>query len=121
MSVKELYEKLGANYQEALSRLMNDALITRFIIKFAHSYNLDELKQAYLTNDNKRMFEVTHALKGVIGNLALTKLYNMVSSFCDLVREKDNSEKLDLANQMKELEDEFDFEVKEILSFETNK
>lgn len=120
MTVKQLYEKLGANYDEALSRLMNDVLITRFIFKFAHSYNLNELKLAYQNSDNRRMFEITHNLKGVVGNLALTKLFNLISNFCEKVREKDNSVQLDLVDDMKQLEEEFDFEVKEILSFEQN-
>lgn len=34
MDIKKFYEEIGGNYEEALSRLMNDSLIERFVLKF---------------------------------------------------------------------------------------
>ena len=44
MTVRECYEKMGANYDGVLSRLGNEMLIRKFVIKFlelpgSHSCN----------------------------------------------------------------------------------
>ena len=81
MSIVELYDSLGANYAEAKGRLMNDALITRFLKKFADTYSLASLEEAAAKSDGRAIFEGAHSLKGVAGNLALTKLSALA---CDL-------------------------------------
>ena len=86
MTVQECYAALGANYQEAIGRLMNDALIKRFLGKFVSTYSLSELETAVKNQDGHEIFERVHALKGVVGNLALTKLYNLASDLTEKTR-----------------------------------
>ncbi|MBQ7242819.1 MAG: Hpt domain-containing protein [Bacilli bacterium] len=86
MTVQECYATLGGNYQEAIGRLMNDALIKRLLGKFVSTYSLSELETAVKNQDGHEIFERVHALKGVVGNLALTKLYNLASELTEKTR-----------------------------------
>ena len=46
MTVKECYDKAGANYADAINRLGTDALIKRFGIKFLDDKSFQSLKEA---------------------------------------------------------------------------
>ena len=90
MSLEELYRELGANYQEAKTRLMNDVLITKFLRKFATDYKIDALITAGEAGDAHGIFEACHSLKGVAGNLALTPLFDLASFITEATRNDDN-------------------------------
>ena len=86
MTVEELYTSIHANYKEAKSRLMNDKLITKFIVKFLNDPSFDQLMEAKKNEDAEGMFHASHSLKGVAGNLALTSLQNLASDICESFR-----------------------------------
>lgn len=92
------FEKLGAagvNVDEALARLMGSrALYERLLVKF-----LDDANMARLT-------EAAHALKGVCGNLSMTRLYELVSRQCDLFRAGDRAGAFALVPEAKQCYDE---------------
>ena len=88
MTVKELYQVLDANYEDAIRRLMNDELIKRFVLKFRDSNPYPELLDAYRSHDVVRVFEAAHSMKGVVGNLSLSKLYEVASNLCEVTRYK---------------------------------
>ena len=50
MNIKEYYIKTNSNYDEALARLMNDALILRFVHKLFDAHYDNKIKEA---KDNK--------------------------------------------------------------------
>ncbi len=79
MTVKELYESIGGNYDEVLKRLMMDKLIDKFILKFLEENSCRELMSAWEAGDEKAIFEASHAAKGVCANLALTPLTETLS------------------------------------------
>ena len=74
MTPKELYERIGGDYDAALKILMNDALIGRFIVKIPEDPSCPNLLKAAETLDPAGMFEASHAMKGVYANLGLTNL-----------------------------------------------
>ena len=86
MTVEELYTSIHADYTEAKSRLMNDKLITKFIVKFLNDPSFNQLMEAKENKDSKGMFEASHALKGVTANLALTSLSKQASDICESFR-----------------------------------
>lgn len=81
MTVKEFYEAIEGNYNEAKDRMMNEGLILKFSLKFAEDKSFGDLKSALGRNDIGEAFRAIHTLKGVSGNMAYTKLYN---ACCDL-------------------------------------
>ena len=86
MDLKEMYEEIGGNYTEAKSRLMNDALIEKFALKYETDDTFEELKQAVLENDIEKSFRAAHTLKGVAANLSFTELAKAASALTEQLR-----------------------------------
>ena len=74
MTVQELYERIGGNYDAARRILMNDTLIARFVAKLPADPSFDKLSAAAETMDARGLFEGAHAMKGVCANLGLENL-----------------------------------------------
>ena len=107
MSIKEFYQTVGGSYNEALSRLMNDQFILRFLKKFADKNNFADLVSAFAQKDVKGIFESSHGLKGVTGNLALTNLFNLSSQICEKSRHAASFEECGFTNEMDKIQEEF--------------
>ena len=86
MTVKELYEKIHGNYQNALSMMMMDDFIKRMLTKFVQSNPASNLFKAYEDKDYQAVFAAAHSLKGVVGNLALTPLFEIASIITEATR-----------------------------------
>lgn len=86
MDIKQFYEEIGGNYEEALSRLMMDSLIEKFVLKFKETQKIDDLKAAVEAHDFEKVFYEIHTLKGVALNLAFKKLSEACSELTELVR-----------------------------------
>ena len=114
MTTQELYAKLGANYEEAKGRMMNDALINRFLLKFAQTYSLDALLAAQEKHDGHALFEAAHSLKGVCGNLALTKLYTLASDLTEKTRSLGEGAAFDASSEVALIKNEYEATVSAI-------
>lgn len=86
MDIKRFYEEIGGNYEEALSRLMMDSLIEKFVLKFKESQKIDGLKSAIEAHDYEKTFFEIHTLKGVALNLAFKKLGDASVELTELIR-----------------------------------
>ena len=86
MTAKELYAAIGGNYEDALSRLMNDRLVIKFIRKFPADPSFSQLMAARETGDAEGMFRASHTLKGVAANLGLTDFAALASEICECYR-----------------------------------
>ncbi len=92
MTLKECYEKLGGDYDDALSRMMNDVLIDKFIIKFLDDRTIEEFKAAVQANDIIAIFRASHTMKGVAGNLGFTRLAAAASDLTEHVRGRETGD-----------------------------
>jgi HPt (histidine-containing phosphotransfer) domain-containing protein len=99
MNVKEFYKNTGSNYEAAVSIMMNDMLIERMLAKFMANNSYNDIIEAYNAHDYKALFALSHSFKGVTGNLALTKLFELASVLTEATRNNEN------ANVDKEIED----------------
>ena len=86
MTVKELYETIGADYEGALKIMMMDKLIDRFIQKLPEDPSCPNLMKAAETMDPTALFESAHAMKGVYANLCLIDLSRQASEICEEFR-----------------------------------
>lgn len=43
ISMREAYEKIGANYDDACARLMGEGMLARFALKFLDDESMDKL------------------------------------------------------------------------------
>ena len=91
MDVKRFYDETGSNYQTALSIMMNDVLIERMLKMFMEKNAYNAIIEAYKANNIKEVFLSAHALKGVAGNLALTKLYEIACELTEATRDKEET------------------------------
>ena len=80
----------GVDVDDALARLMgSEALLARLLGKFAADENCARLVTAAEADDADAALEAAHALKGVSGNLSMTRLYELTSRQCELIRAGD--------------------------------
>lgn len=75
MTIKECYEQMGADYEDVLGRLRNEALIRKFAKKFLEDGSFQMLKDGLAKKDGEMAFRAAHTLKGVCQNLGFDNLY----------------------------------------------
>ena len=75
ISMREAYEKIGANYDDACARLMGEEMLARFALKFLDDESMDKLEAAMAAGDAESAFMAVHTLKGVSQNLGFDNLY----------------------------------------------
>lgn len=105
MTIEECYSKLQGNYTEAKTRLMNDKLIERFILKFPDDPSMDTLQKMIETGDNAAAFRAVHTLKGVAANLAFTQLFRDASNLTEQLRPLQSPADPELYNVLKQTYD----------------
>ena len=89
MDVKQFYLDTNGDYNDALRRMMNDALIARMISKFMSGDSVKNMVSLYENKDYRTLFSSAHTLKGVAGNLSLTPLFNIANIITEATRNED--------------------------------
>lgn len=86
----EVLEKAGIDTCDALSRMGGShSLLGRLLGLFLQDTNLSELKEATGRNDAEAGLRAAHSLKGLSGNLSMTKLFDLTGRQCSLFRAGD--------------------------------
>ena len=86
MNVKGFYDAIGGSYDTALTRLMKDSMIERFVLKFPNDKSFSELESAVAAGDWDAAFSASHTLKGVSLNLAFAELGKAAETLTDALR-----------------------------------
>ena len=86
MTIKELYDRIGGNYDQAVRVMKSDRLIDKYVRKLKSSNVGEMLTQAGESMDAGKLFESAHAMKGVCGNLGLTKMAEAASEITEEFR-----------------------------------
>lgn len=90
MTIDEL-KNLGANTDEGLERCMGmEDFYLEMIELGLTDERFEQLGPALDSGNLEEAFEVVHALKGVIGNLALAPLYETICEITEHLRMKDD-------------------------------
>jgi HPt (histidine-containing phosphotransfer) domain-containing protein len=83
----------GVDVASALSRMLNkEEMYKKFLRKFRDDTNIFSLKDVIDGNDSfsaetsEQIFHYAHTVKGVAGNLGLTKIYDESSYICESTR-----------------------------------
>ena len=98
----------GADVDDGLARCMNNEdFYLRLVGTLKEEQGFDTLKQAIEANDLKAAFEAAHSLKGVLGNLAITPLYEPVLEITELLRAETAMDYSDLMANIMEERDRF--------------
>ena len=86
MTLKELYETIQGDYDQALRVLRVEKLLDKHIRKLPKGGTIEALLSAGEAMDPTAMFETSHAVKGICGNLGLVKLAAAASAISEEYR-----------------------------------
>lgn len=100
MTLDELIA-FGANVEDGLARCMgNEELYLRLMGTMKEEKGFGELQAALAAGDLESAFRAAHTLKGVLGNLSLTPLYEPVCEITELLRAKTEMDYSELMDQI---------------------
>ena len=94
MSLKECYDKMGADYEDVLSRLRSEVLVRKFALKFLDDDSYANLKAAMERMESgnaPEAFRGAHTLKGVAQNLGFGPLYKAAAEVTESLRPSETS------------------------------
>ena len=102
MTVRECYEELGSDFDKVLSRLVSEALVKKFALKFLDDPSFGQLETALADKDAETAFRAAHTLKGVCLNLGFTSLYKVSAELTEVLRGRETEGSDELYEQVKE-------------------
>ena len=80
-------KELGADTATGIARCVNDEGFYLKMVNMAlQDANFERLKEAVESGDLSAAFERAHALKGVMGNVALTSLFEPIAAMTEELR-----------------------------------
>ena len=83
----EKLRTFGADVDEGLARCMNnEGFYLRMVDMAIEDKGFARLEEAVEKGEIPRIFEAAHALKGMLGNVALTPLFQPASEMTELAR-----------------------------------
>jgi HPt (histidine-containing phosphotransfer) domain-containing protein len=86
MTIQELYDQIGGNYEHAQQIMKMDKMISKYLLKLTDSGVCENLRKAAEDMDASALFESAHAMKGVCGNLGLDELAAAVGEITEEFR-----------------------------------
>ena len=100
----ETLNEFGVNTKEGLTRCMNNEKFYFKMLKMGlASDQFEKLGEALENNNLDEAFESAHALKGVLGNLALTPIYTPLAEMTELLRTKKSEDYITMYKPILEL------------------
>ena len=86
VAIKEVYDSIGADYNDVLDRFMKEEYVERFALNFLRDKTYKELEDAIMEKDVEASFRAAHNLKGVAANLGFTDLFRSTSDLTEQLR-----------------------------------
>lgn len=94
---KAQLQQAGIDADGMLERFMgNEVLVERFLKQFLSDGNMQQLTAALAAGDNQAALTAAHTLKGVCGNLSMSRLYNLLTRQVAAMRADDWQSAADL-------------------------
>ena len=91
MSMVDELKELGANVDEAMKRFMNNAaLYEKMLKKLPKMLNGTKVVEDIDQGNIDGAIETAHTMKGVLGNLSITPLYEAYTEVVTLLRQNDS-------------------------------
>ena len=92
MTIEDL-RTYGADVEEGLTRCINnEAFYLKLVGKAVADPAFEQLEKAVADKDLDGAFEAAHKLKGALGNLALTPVYEPVCEMVELLRKREDAD-----------------------------
>ena len=98
---REIFEVYGADYNSTMARFMGkEAMYLKFLDMLFKDDNLEKLGTALEQQDYEAAFAAAHTLKGVVGNMGLTPLFNAVCAIVESLRKREVPEDYNVLYQI---------------------
>lgn len=86
MGLKECYQRIGGNYEDAVGRLYSEKLVRKFVLKFLNDPSFGLLEKSLDEKNYEEAFRAAHTIKGVCQNLSFTRLQDSSSALTEALR-----------------------------------
>lgn len=86
MTLQECYREIGGDYEGVVSRLMNERIVQKFLLKFPEDGSYDLLIRSMEEENDQEAFRAAHTLKGICRNLGITRLGDSSSRLTEALR-----------------------------------
>ena len=117
MTVQESYAKMGADYDDVMSRLRTDDRIKRFLLRVADDQSFNNLVAALKEHNMEEVFRAAHTLKGVSSNLSLVRLCKSATAITEMLRGK-TEYSADLEPMLEQVRADYELTIECIKSIE---
>ena len=102
----EKLQQYGVNTKEGLARCMGmEKFYFRMLGMGLKNDSFEKLGKALEDGNLEEAFEQAHALKGVVGNLALTPIYDPLADMTEMLRAKKDADYVAMYKPIKEIRD----------------
>lgn len=86
MTVREFYETIGGDFDDAMGRIFDEELLQQLDRMFLSDTSFPDLTAAFDGQDWQAAFNAAHTLKGVAANLSFTRLQKSASDLTEALR-----------------------------------
>ena len=86
MKLTEFYKAAGGSLDEVLTRIPNEKLIIKYLMKFPSEPASELLKDAFKAQKREEAFRAAHTLKGLCATLGLARLTDAASRLTEALR-----------------------------------
>ena len=101
MELEELYQKIGGDLKNVMKRIPNEAMIGKFVRKYANDPTYNRLTAAVEAKNWKDAFLAAHTLKGICQNLGMDNLYRSSFEVTEALRGGSNNTNEEMLNRLK--------------------
>jgi HPt (histidine-containing phosphotransfer) domain-containing protein len=116
MNLKECYDVLGGNYESVTQRLMNEKIVSKFVIKFLSDDSFNLLNESIKEKKYNVSFRAAHTIKGICQNLDFTRLFESSNKLTELLRSGVYNEN-EIAGLFNDVERDYNITVSAIEQF----
>lgn len=86
MTLKQLYNSIGGDYDDVVKRLISEELVSRFVARFISDESFSLLNGGMNEQNAEQAFRGAHTLKGVAQNLGFTALGKSAAELTEVLR-----------------------------------
>ena len=83
MTIEQLYNEIGSNYQDVLLRMSSQRIVIKFVKRFMDDNTFNELTDGINIGDFEQTYRSVHTLKGICLNLS----FDILANYCSILNE----------------------------------
>ena len=101
MKLEEFYAVVGGDYEDTVSRLMNEQIVRKFVNAFLKDKSYNEFFENYDAHNNEAAFRAIHTLKGLSINLGFSVLSDASVAVTEALRDGKNDVTDEMLDELK--------------------